>query len=83
VPDLVIESVSPSDRAPALEEKVREYLGAGVRLVWVVYPAQRTVHVFREDGSSAVITESGYLDGETVLPGFRIPAESIFQPGPG
>ena len=41
-PDLAFEVVSPNDFAEEINEKVVEFLGAGVRLMWVVYPATRT-----------------------------------------
>lgn len=44
-PDLVVEVISPSDSRRAVATKVREYLDAGVRLVWVVDPQARTVTV--------------------------------------
>src|SRR5258708_2600866 len=37
-PDLAVEVISPHDLYPEVEEKVDEYLRAGVRLVWVVNP---------------------------------------------
>src|SRR5262249_23234399 len=46
VPDLAVEVVSPTDIADDLLGKVNEYFQAGVRLVWVVYPIQRCLHVY-------------------------------------
>ena len=37
-PDLVVEVVSPSDSANAVQAKVDDWLGAGTWLVWVVDP---------------------------------------------
>ena len=51
--DLVIEAVSPNDTAPEVEQKVEEWLGAGVRLVWVIYPNTQHVHVHRHDGTDS------------------------------
>ena len=70
-PDLAVEIRSPDDRAGAVAEKVTNYLDAGTRLVWVIDPAGRRVTVYRADGSTAELTDSDWLDGETVLPGFR------------
>jgi Uma2 family endonuclease len=77
-PDIVAEAVSPNDPAEYVETKVREYLAAGVGLIWVAYPANRTVHVFRADGSAQVLDETGTLDGEDLLPGLKIPVTEIF-----
>ena len=46
-PDIVIELVSPYDTAPEIEEKVNEWLAAGVQLVWVLYPKTQHIYVHR------------------------------------
>jgi Uma2 family endonuclease len=79
-PDLVVEVVSPSDRASKVEAKAREYLAAGSRLVCVVGPPTRSVAVYRPDGSSRLLRESDPLDGEDVLPGFRRRVAHTFAP---
>jgi Uma2 family endonuclease len=77
-PDLAVEVVSPNDLAVEVEEKVEEYLDAGVRLVWVVYPSTRTIHVNRGDRSSTVVRSSDELSGEDLLPGFRCRVGDLF-----
>jgi Uma2 family endonuclease len=81
-PDLAIEVVSPNDLAYEVEEKVEEYLGAGVRLVWVVYPSTRTIHIHRGDGSTAVARSPDELSGEDLLPGFCCRVGEIFVAAP-
>lgn len=78
-PDLVVEVVSPNDVAADVETKVDEYLHAGVRLIWVVYPETRAVNVFRPGGSDSRITADGILSGEDVVPGFSMPVADIFD----
>ena len=72
-PDLAIEVLSPSDRFGAVLEKVRDYIDAGTRLVWVIDPESRSAGVFRPHGPVQFIDEPGALDGEDVLPGFSLP----------
>lgn len=79
-PDLAVEVVSPNDLAVEVDEKLREYLKAGVPLVWVVYPEIRTVRVHRLDFSSAYLTENDVLSGEGVLPGFACRVGALFPP---
>jgi len=62
-----------------METKVREYLEAGVRMVWVAYPRQRTIHIYRDDGTSDLVTGDGVLAREDVIPGFQCAASEIFQ----
>jgi Uma2 family endonuclease len=81
-PDLAVEVISPGDLAHEVTEKVEEYLGVGVRLIWVVDPDARVVDIFRLDGSTDRLRESDTLDGETVLPGFRCPVKNLFPERP-
>ena len=82
-PDLAVEVVSPGDFSDEVEEKVVEYLAAGVPLVWVVHPTTRTVRVHRPASSPrGVVSQLGEgdaLDGEDVLPGFSCPVKSLFE----
>ena len=69
--DVIVEVVSPRDVAETVELKVRAYLAAGVRVVWLVYPKAGTVHV-RAIGVSRVIEGDEVLATEDVLPGFSV-----------
>jgi Uma2 family endonuclease len=77
-PDLAVEVTSPTDEVYELEEKVEEYLRAGVRLIWVIHPEVRVIQVIRADGSGSRIRPGDDLSGEDVVPGFRCPVASIF-----
>jgi len=77
-PDLAVEVVSPNDLVGDLDEKVQEYLRAGVKLIWVVRPKVRTVQVFRADGSERWLREHDEISGEDVMPGFRCQVGSLF-----
>ncbi len=77
-PDLAVEVLSPDDRPGEVLAKVADWLSAGTRLVWVIDPWRRLARVYRQDGSEALVTGDGALDGEDVLPGFSCPLASIF-----
>jgi hypothetical protein len=62
-----------------ISEKVREYLDAGVKLAWVVYPKRRMVQVFTLDRNSRLLYEDEILDGGDVLPGFEIRVGVMFE----
>ncbi len=79
-PDLVALVLSPGDRPGETLAKVADWLTAGCRLVWVVDPARRVAHVYRQDGSEALIAEQAVLSGEDVVPGFECPLVSILSP---
>lgn len=78
-PDLAVEVVSPNDGAEEVERKRREYLRAGVRLVWVIFPENRTVHVSRQAGPPAMLNAEDQLTGEDVLPGFTCRVAELFE----
>ncbi len=78
-PDLAIEVVSPNDEFSQVSMKVREYLDAGVRLVWVVDPVGEEVLVYRGDDTRAMLTCKDHLDGEDIMPGFRCLVAELFK----
>ena len=78
-PDLAVEVVSPSDRMRDVNEKVDQYLATGVRLVWEFRAKRRTVTVRRVGRAPQVLREGDVVDGEDILPGFRLPVGDIFR----
>lgn len=76
-PDLAVEVFSPSDSVPQLMRKVRQYLGAGCECVWVVYPAERRVHVFRA-GATRILDAADVLEAPALLPGFSVLVSDLF-----
>ena len=77
-PDLAVEIVSPHDRAEEVHERVRDYLGAGVRLIWVLWPKSRTVTVYWPDGTARELGPDEKLTGGDVLPGFEMTVSDLF-----
>jgi Uma2 family endonuclease len=78
-PDLAVEVLSPSDNPVDIQQKVRDYLEAGARLVWVIAPAAKSATIYRADGSARLLRETDRLDGEDVLPGMAIALAEVFQ----
>jgi Uma2 family endonuclease len=77
-PDLAVEVVSPTDRAGELLAKVRDWLAAGCRAVWVVDPTSQTVSVYRGSQTS-LLTANDELGDDEILPGFRLPVAELFS----
>jgi Uma2 family endonuclease len=77
-PDLVVEVMSPNDTVSEVAEKVSIYLQTGVRLVWVVLPKQRLVHVYANEHEIKILHVGDTLDGGDVLPGFRLAVADTF-----
>ena len=74
----VILRLRTGDRANDVQAKVREWLGYGVRVVWVVYPVTREVQVFRPGAAAEVYTGDMVLTCEELIPGFASPVSRFF-----
>ncbi len=77
-PDLAVEVISPGNSRREMEEKVKEYFAAGVRMVWMVYPKRRTVTIHRPEVEAVTLTENEMLDGQDVVPGFQYSIAKLF-----
>jgi Uma2 family endonuclease len=77
-PDLCVEIVSPSNTKRRLREKIKEYFVAGVRMVWLVDPEDRSVTVLRAPDEGRLLYEGATLDGGDVLPGFSCKVADLF-----
>lgn len=79
VPDLVVEVVSPTDRAGELERKLEDYRDAGIPLIWVIYPETHRAQVLGANRPRTELGPDGLLDGEDVLPGFTCSLRELFD----
>ena len=79
VPDFVVEVVSPSDSASAVQAKVEDWLRAGTRLVWVVYPETRSVAVYHTLQDAQVLSVTDTLDAEPIFDDFSVPVGDLFK----
>ncbi len=77
-PDLVIEVLSQGNTPNEMARKRQEYFAAGVRLVWLVSPANRTVDVYTEVDQFISLAEHQTLEGGAVLPGFSLSLQELF-----
>ena len=79
VPDLVVETPSPSDKPVDVEEKIALWLRAGVRLAAVLDPASRSVTMHHANNKTTALTDGDLLDLEDVIPGFCCRVSEIFD----
>lgn len=81
VPAFVIEVVSKNDAGEGLEKKMDEYRAAGVQVVWQLFPASKTVHVYRGKGmrQMTVCKLGESCSAAPVLPAFSVQVEAIFK----
>jgi len=77
-PALAVEAVSPSNRAEDMARKTHQYLQAGCREVWVVYPSLRMIETHSAQGVRQV-REPEVLENEDLLHGFSLSLSYIFD----
>jgi len=78
VPDLVIEVRSPSDRSGSVDEKINEYIAAGVTVAVLIDPDKGTVAIHRSNELPQMLNRHDVLTIPEVLPGFSLPIEQLF-----
>lgn len=76
-PDLAVEVISTHDIVEQVELKIEEYLAAGTKSVWVIYPKTRVVDIFRSDGSVTRLREADVLTEPELLPGFSCAVKDL------
>ncbi|HVO68510.1 MAG TPA: Uma2 family endonuclease [Aggregatilineaceae bacterium] len=67
-PDLAVEVVSPNDSATSIHDIVLDYLHAGTRLVWKVYPEAQHAAAYASVDEAHICGVDAVLDGGEVLP---------------
>ena len=79
-PALAIEVISPYNLAQDTRKKVQQYLAAGCRAVWMVYPKLRMIEIHAAD-SIREIREPAALVEEKLFPGlgFLLSLTAIFD----
>ncbi|MEA2526056.1 MAG: hypothetical protein QOF73_3283 [Thermomicrobiales bacterium] len=77
-PDLAAEVSSPTDEERTIADTLAEYERARVPLVWWIEPRYRRVRVHRLGKPVEMLTEGDVLDGEDVIPGFRLVVSDIY-----
>lgn len=80
VPDLVVEVASPSDSGDDLLAKAEEYVLAGVRTVWVLFPQTRMALIYEKNVDPRSVRIGGQLDGGAAFPDLRIAMAGLFPP---
>lgn len=77
-PELIVEILSPENAHIDIEQKVREYLAIGVRLVLVADPASRTVTAHSSGRGIRRYAEPDAVPCEEAVPGLDLPVAQVF-----
>lgn len=84
VPGFVIEVISKKDQMDLVHKKMDDYRGAGVKVVWHIFPSREQVHVYHGKNLSEMLVCMGVVlcSAAPVLPDFEMSANAIFQKPP-
>jgi len=77
-PDLAVEVVSPGQPPRRPGERLAFALANGCALGWLIDPYRRTIDVYRPDAGPIRLADDGVLEGEPVLPGYRLAVVEVF-----
>ncbi len=79
-PDIAVEVVSPTDPYSAVIGKAADYLRYGVKLVWIIDPQARTVHVHTPDNPmGTTLAGEDTLKAEPVIEGWSMAVAALFE----
>ena len=79
-PEFVIELRSQSDRLPVLRAKMREWIGNGAQLGWLIDPERRTVEVYRQGRETQMLVDVLEVTGEGQVDGFVLDLRPVWDP---
>lgn len=77
VPVFLVEVRSPSDRLPALQRKMEEWIQNGCRLAWLIDPIDQRATIYRADGTVEERRMDSVLSGEDTLPEFSFDLKAL------
>ena len=78
-PDIAAEIASPDPSIPELVEKCRGYIATGVRIVLLIELDGEWLRRFGPSGESEPLRGADRVDLDSVLPGFELTAQELFD----
>lgn len=84
-PDLAVEVWSrSSDLADAnklkkARQKLQMYLKAGTQIAWGINLVTQEIEVYYQDGAKKILGWDDELDGEDIIPGFKMEIKALFK----
>jgi len=77
-PELVVEVLGEDETWDKIQEKVADYHGFGVDIVWAIDPEDHTVRMYPKEGARVDVAADGKLTADA-LPGFELPVADLFE----
>jgi Uma2 family endonuclease len=79
IPELIVEIRSKNDTTAEIDEKISDYLKAGVKLVWLVDPPTATVIEHRANSSANTFCTTNPLLCKDIIPEFHLALSDLFR----
>ncbi len=76
-PDIAVEVIAPQHKNTDIRNLAAQYIRAGTRYMWFIYPDTQTVVVYCRERAPQPLTLGDTLRGEDVLPEFAMPVDDI------
>jgi Uma2 family endonuclease len=77
IPEFVVEIISENDNINKVEAKIKEYYKAGVKVVWLIFPEEKTVHVYTSRREVKICIENDICSANPILPEFEIGVDEL------
>lgn len=77
-PDIHVEIASPGQNLKICREKLAHSTSNGCSLGLFIDPDVKTIEVYRPDHAFEPLADDGAIQGDPVLPGFRLPVSEVF-----
>jgi Uma2 family endonuclease len=78
IPEFVVEIISENDNINKVIAKIGEYYRAGVKIVWLIFPEEKEVHVYSSRREVKICIENDICSANPVLPEFEIGVDELF-----
>jgi len=78
-PEVAVEVLSPSNTLPEMAFKRHCFFEAGTEQFWLVYPEQRKLEFYYQDGRTSVAEGDAVAEGEGIIAGLHIPLDLVFK----
>jgi Uma2 family endonuclease len=79
IPEFVVEIISETDNINKVLAKIGEYYKAGVKVVWLIFPEEKEVHVYTSRRQVKICIENDICSASPVLPEFEIGVDKLFE----
>ena len=78
IPEIVVEVRSKNDTRSEVEDKIEDYIRAGVKLIWIIDNKDDSIAAYESDGNVHIFRRGDNLT-TPLLPGFEVSVENILS----